>query len=103
MLLPQVSGAWGHADGVWISMSPASKYRHTVSSKAPHLLSTSHIRRWDPTWMFTFWKRHNHDGGDIQILKLRDGDGSLCVAPSWPKHKCVPSGQQRYQEHKLSP
>ena len=27
-------------------------------------------------------KKHNHDGDDIQILKLGDGDGSLCVAPS---------------------
>ena len=25
---------------------------------------------------------YNHDGGDIQILKLSDGDGSLCAAPS---------------------
>ena len=32
--------------------------------------------------LFEKEKKHNHDGDDIQILKLGGSDGSLCVAPS---------------------
>ena len=40
---------------------------------------------WTPLECLLFEKDiyyYNHDGGDIEILKLSDGDGSLCVAPS---------------------